>query len=203
MKYKTYDENETIGSIFFFIFSTILLIFIAVLFAWLTVPRVKYDPMWYKDGIFYLLLWLFYFAVQMSFYKSFKITSRRFIQYKKIIREGTRYDAVITKAEYIEMYRKNHADAYYLYIDFTDESGVKKTFITPPYWGNVNYYLKDGKCCVYKLDGKYAASDFSERPFLDYFKFFYIEERIKTKKCKNREESEQNTEGEICIYQKG
>ena len=120
MKYKTYDENETIGSIFFFIFSTILLIFIAVLFAWLTVPRVKYDPMWYKDGIFYLLFWLFYFAVQMSFYKSFKI----------------------------------------------------------------------------------AASDFSERPFLDYFKFFHIEEIITAKKCKNREESEQNTEGEIRIYQK-
>ena len=200
MKYKTYDENDLKDLKFLLTTITIFLIFFAILIVCTSIWSAEYDKTWYTETVWDVLIWIIVFVVHIPYFKDFKIVNKRFKQYKKIIWEGTRYNGVITKADH-HYYRRLKPDAYYMYVDFTDEKGDEKTFITPPYCGDLNYYLNDNKCSVYKLDGKYAIADLCERPFWDYFKFFYIEERIKTEESKFREHID-NTEGEIRIYQK-
>ncbi len=81
------------------------------------------------------------------------------VKRNKFAKYGERFAGKIVGAEVLRNGRGE--DTYYLYIEFYDRG--KKTRFTGGYIGDPCTKLRNLKCDIYKLDGKYIETNFSAR----------------------------------------
>jgi len=81
------------------------------------------------------------------------------VKRNKFAKYGERFEGKIIAAEVLRNGRGE--DTYFLYIEFYDSG--KKTRFTGGYIGDPCTKLRNLKCDIYKLDGKYIETNFSAR----------------------------------------